>query len=135
MGQSAPVRKLAGAASAVLAQASSKLAGEPAATSVVAAADPAVVPKARAMALREAYSRAERRVDEAKEALAAAKADILEEMGAAEVLAVAETGLPIAELKTVTSLAFDSTRFRSENPVQAAAYMKEQVSRRFRVLA
>lgn len=132
MGRSAPVSKLASAASAALAQASARLAGDPA---PAPAGEPATVPKARADALLKSYTRAERRVDAAKEALAAAKAEILAEMGAAEVLQVAETGKPLAEQKVVISLTFDSTRFRSENPEQATAYMKEQVSRRFRMLA
>lgn len=133
MSRSAPVSKLAGVASASLARASARLAGD-AAAPTAPSTEPALVPKTRADALRKAYTRAERRVDAAKEALASAKNDILEAMGAAEVLQVAETGRPLAELKTVTSLTFDQTRFRSENPELAAGYMKEQSSRRFRVL-
>lgn len=135
MGRSAPVSKLAGAASAALAHASARLAGDTTTTATGPTSEPALVPKTRADALRRAYRRAEKRVDAAKEALAAAKSDIVAEMGAAEVLQVAETGQPLAELKAVTSLTFDQTRFRSEHPDMAAGYMKEQVSRRFRVLA
>lgn len=135
MVRSAPVSKLAGAASAALAQASARLAGDPAAaTTPEEPAEPAIVPKVRADELRKAYRRAERRVDAAKEALAAAKAEIIAEMGAAQLLQVAETGHPFAELKTFTSLTFDQTRFRSEYPDLAAGYMKPQSSRRFRLL-
>lgn len=131
--------KLAQAASAALAQASAKLAPPIEREALVwEAADevpPAEVPKARADALRKKYRSAERRVDTAKEALATAKAEILAEMGAAEVLQIAETGRPFAEFKTITSLTFDATRFRTDNPDLAAGYMKPQSSRRFRLIA
>jgi hypothetical protein len=127
--------KLAQAASAALAQASAKLAGDttPGTLTPLPPAS-AEIPKTRADALRKKYRSAERRVDSAREALDAAKADILAEMGAAEVLQVAETGKPFAEHKTVVSLTFDQTRFRSEHPDEAASYMKERLTRRFRVL-
>lgn len=126
--------KLAQAASAALAQASAKLA--PVITSEAAdEVPPAELPKSRADALRKKYRSAERRVDTAKEALATAKAEIVAEMGAAEVLQIAETGRPFAELKTITSITFDATRFRTDNPDLAAGYMKPQSSRRFRLIA
>ena len=124
-----PVRKIAQAASAAL----DKLAGAPAAAEPdsSSAPPPATVSTARANELRKVYRRAERRVDTAKEALAEAKAAIVAEMGPADVLQEAETGRPVAEIKTVSSLVFDQTRFRSEHPEQAAGYMKPQTSRRF----
>ncbi len=132
--------KLAQAASAAFAQATAKFAptierGVAIERETAEELPPAEVPKSRADALRKKYRSAERRVDTAKEALATAKADIVAEMGAAEVLRITETGRPFAELKTITSLTFDTTRFRSENPEQAAGYMKPQSSRRFRLIA
>lgn len=132
------VSKLAQAASTALAHASAKLAGEPTEPNVVEEIAPDIpvneVSQAEADALRKAYRRAERRVETAREALEAAKADILAAMGAAEVLQVAETGKPFAEHKTVTSLVFDQTRYRAEHPEQAAGYMKPRTQRRFKVL-
>lgn len=131
--------KLAQAASTALA----KLAGEPQ-PNVVQELEPAgpaaeVVPpaqitRARAAELRKAWRKAEQRAEDAREALDAAKAAILAEMGAADVLQVIETGKAFAEHKAVTSLRFDQTTFRAEHPDQAAGYMKPQTSRRFRVL-
>lgn len=130
-----PRGKIAHAASAALAQASAKLAGQPTPDAdTVPATEPATVPKAKADALRKKYRSAERRVDSAREALDEAKADILAAMGAADALNVAETGKPFAEHKTVASLTFDQTRYRAEHPEEAAGYMKERIQRRFRVL-
>jgi acyl-CoA reductase-like NAD-dependent aldehyde dehydrogenase len=129
--------QLASAASGVLAklagdQAPNTVAEAPASeTTTVATAE---VPKATAELLRRAYRKAERRKQDASEALEAAKADIIAAMGPAEVLAVAETGKVIAEHKTVNSLIFDQTRFRSEHPDQVAGYMRSQTSRRFRMV-
>jgi len=131
------VGRLAKAASGALAAAGVKLAGEdsaPSADTAVATVAPASIPRARATVLVRAYRRAEKRVDAAKEALDTAKAAIVEEMGAADVLQVAETGRPVAEIKTDQSLVFDQTRFRTEHPDVAAGYMKPQPRRRFRVL-
>lgn len=134
-----PVSKVAEVASAALAKASGKLASGgvlPAGTGNDLVEEPpaAVIPKARADALRKSYQRAEKRVDAAQEALKAAKTDILAAMGASTVLQVAETGKPLAEHKTVTALTFDQTRFRKEHPDQAAGYMRERTQTRFRLL-
>lgn len=130
------VGKLARAASSVLATAGAKLTGgEPAPQPDVAPELPVnEVSRAEAAVLLKAYRRAERRSAAAKEALDAAKAAILAIMGAGEVLQIAETGKPFAEHRTITSLQFDQTRFRSEHPTQAAEYMRPRTQRRFRVL-
>ena len=131
---------LAAAASGALATVSAKLAGEPepnvVAPLVTASAGEryAAVPKAEADLLRRAYRAAERRAEKARQALDAAKADILARMGGHDVLVVAETGKPLAEHKPVESLIFDQVRFRAEHPDESAGYMKPRVQRRFRVL-
>lgn len=132
------VGKLAKVASGALAAAGAKLTGDTPtvgeSATVTAPVPPAQVSKARATVLQRAYRRAEKRVDAAKEALDAAKADIVEAMGAADVLQVTETGKPVAELKSVESLIFDQARFRTEHPTEASEYMKPRVQRRFRLL-
>jgi hypothetical protein len=133
----AAVGKLTKAAAGALATASAKLAGQDPAVGESSTPDvvpPAALPKARVTPLVRAYRRAEKRVDAAKEALDEAKAAIVEAMGAADVLQVEETGRPVAEFKTVESLRFNQTRFRSEHPTEASEYMEPQSARRFRVL-
>ena len=123
----AAVGKLAKAASNALASAGAKLTGdEPAAATdtvaeVVEVVPPTVVPKAQATVLLRAYRKAEKRAGAAKDALDAAKAAIVEAMGPADVLQVAETGKTVAEIKTVESLVFEQTRYRAEHATIAPA--------------
>ncbi|WP_158548795.1 hypothetical protein [Blastococcus sp. TF02A-26] len=108
----------------------SKSSPAPAATVPVAVE----LPRADVGPLVRAYKRAEKRVAAAKEAQEAAKAALLDVMGGAEVLAIAETHQAVAEHREVRSMVLDPTRLKAERPRIAAAYQKLRIQRPFKVL-
>lgn len=91
-------------------------------------------PKADVAPLVRAYKRAEKRAAAAKESLESAKAAILEAMGGAELLKIAETQQPVAEHREVQAMVLDTTKLKREQPEVAAQYQRTRVQHRFSVL-
>lgn len=92
------------------------------------------LPKADVVPLVRAYKRAEKRVAAAKEAQEAAKAALLDMMGGADVLAIAETHQAVAEHREVQAFVLDGTKLKAERPRIAAQYQRLRIQRPFKVL-
>lgn len=91
-------------------------------------------PKATVTPLLKEWRAAKKKLDEKKAALEDIERKIKDLMDGAEVLVIEETQQHVVESRVTVGQVFDTTRFKKENPTEAAKWLRDRYSRNFRVL-
>lgn len=92
------------------------------------------IPASEYKPLTDKLRKAEAKLAKVKAEVEAAKRPLAELMAGAEVLVDADTKQYILESRVSVGQIFDATRFKKENPAEAAKFMRDRYSRNFRLL-
>lgn len=100
----------------------------------IVTAEFAEVPKDKVAPLLKEWRAAKKKLDERKSALEDIERKLKDLMDGAEVLVIEETGQHVVESRVTVGQVFDTTRFKKENPQEAAKWLRDRYSRNFRIL-
>lgn len=93
------------------------------------------MPANKVKPLLAAWHQADENLKAAKATLESIKQTIIDEMGKAETLVIAETGQHVVDHRVVTAMVIDTAKLKKDHAELVAGYQKERVSRPFKVLA